>query len=509
MNTEIKKEKQKKSRIAQNNIFMLKLCLKHGKAYFILNTLQSALFEVVIFFEYSYSIKYLIDSVQYGRDVSQVFNFLFILTGAVVVWNFLINSYWQFIYERVYIKMMRGLEFEMYKKAVTLDLSCYDNPEFYTDFVWALSEIQKRASDTLWNITIMIKAFVSMLLIGGFMFTIDYTGFAFVFVSFVGSFAFNILLNKKMFKMEVDLKPLTRKRDYINRLFYLNDYAKEMRLLNIDKKLRKDFHADNEKIKDTIKIHSKKQILYSFFGRFVFNNFVIDGAYMVYLLFITIVKKMISYGDFTFMMRSAWRLKRQISDLAEQFPRFQENSLYIEKIRTFMEYETNLPDLGNLPVPKKPAAIEFKDVVFRYNEKSEPVINGISLSIKAGEKVAFVGYNGAGKTTLVKLLMRLYDVSSGEVLYNNENIRQYGLDNYRGTIGTVFQDYQLFALSIGENVLMDRVSDEHHPNIHNSLDSSGFLYNLTGIVKDPEITAILDKYDERIEQIITPLKKAA
>lgn len=75
------------------------------------------------------------------------------------------------------------------------------------------------------------------------------------------------------------------------------------------------------------------------------------------------------------------------------------------------------------------------------------------MTIKQGEKIAIVGFNGAGKTTLVKLLMRLYDPSSGEILLNGRNIKEYNLESYRGSLGVVFQDYKQFALSVVENVL--------------------------------------------------------
>ena len=75
------------------------------------------------------------------------------------------------------------------------------------------------------------------------------------------------------------------------------------------------------------------------------------------------------------------------------------------------------------------------------------------MEIKKGEKIAFVGYNGAGKTTLTMLLMRLYDATEGEILWNEKNINNFAPESYREHIGAVFQDYKIFAAKLTENVL--------------------------------------------------------
>lgn len=76
-----------------------------------------------------------------------------------------------------------------------------------------------------------------------------------------------------------------------------------------------------------------------------------------------------------------------------------------------------------------------------------------------GEKIAIVGYNGAGKTTLTKLLMRLYDVTDGAIFYNGTDIRNYDISSFRAHIGSVFQDYKIFAATIGENVMGGTYTD--------------------------------------------------
>jgi ATP-binding cassette subfamily B protein len=173
-------------------------------------------------------------------------------------------------------------------------------------------------------------------------------------------------------------------------------------------------------------------------------------------------------------------LKSNLQRLSDLLPKLQQNSLYIEKLRTFLEYEPLIKDQPNaIDVPMKPASLEFKNVSFAYNEHSGQILKNISFTIKPYEKIAFVGYNGAGKTTLTKLLMRLYDVSDGEIRLNNINIKDYKLEPYRSSFGSVFQDYQLFAATIGENVVMDCFMLDNEAAILQALEDSGFNTRLS------------------------------
>lgn len=105
------------------------------------------------------------------------------------------------------------------------------------------------------------------------------------------------------------------------------------------------------------------------------------------------------------------------------------------------------------------------------------------MKIEAGQKVAFVGENGAGKSTLIKLLMRLYDVTEGSIEYGGTDIRNYGTDQYRDIFGSVFQDYQIYASSVRENVMMDSSHHEEEKRVRDALEQSGFLERLLTLPK--------------------------
>jgi len=106
--------------------------------------------------------------------------------------------------------------------------------------------------------------------------------------------------------------------------------------------------------------------------------------------------------------------------------------------------------------------IEFKDVWFRYPTRKEDwVLRGLNLTIESNETVALVGESGCGKSTFVSLLMRFYDVDSGQILIDDVDVRDYNLHSLRNTMGMVMQEPVLFNYSIKENILYGQTSSRN------------------------------------------------
>ena len=130
--------------------------------------------------------------------------------------------------------------------------------------------------------------------------------------------------------------------------------------------------------------------------------------------------------------------------------------------------------------PAKPAAFSCRNVSFTYAGNETPTLHNISFDIRAGEKVAIVGYNGAGKSTLVKLLTRLYDPTEGSLCYDGKDVRDYQLTAYRECFGTAFQDFSMFAASLAENVVMNK-AEGREQEVREALDKAGFTEKLSDL----------------------------
>ncbi|MDE6619388.1 MAG: ABC transporter ATP-binding protein/permease [Lachnospiraceae bacterium] len=138
------------------------------------------------------------------------------------------------------------------------------------------------------------------------------------------------------------------------------------------------------------------------------------------------------------------------------------NAFYLKREFLFLDIPNRMYQ-GSLTVEKrsdKNYEVEFRNVSFRYPGTEVYALKNISLKFKVGERLALVGQNGSGKTTFIKLLCRLYDPTEGEILLNGIDIRKYDYQEYMSVFSVVFQDFQLLAYSVGQNIAACAVYDQ-------------------------------------------------
>ena len=160
-----------------------------------------------------------------------------------------------------------------------------------------------------------------------------------------------------------------------------------------------------------------------------------------------------------------------------------QNASYLEVTYSFLDIE-NKKYMGTIPVEKRDDnefEIEFRDVSFRYPGSETDALKHLSFRFKLGTKLAVVGMNGSGKSTMIKLLCRLYDPTEGEILLNGINIQKYDYDEYMSLFSVVFQDFQLFSFTLGENVASSRNYDR--VKAQRCLKQAGFGQRLSQLPK--------------------------
>ena len=142
-------------------------------------------------------------------------------------------------------------------------------------------------------------------------------------------------------------------------------------------------------------------------------------------------------------------------------------------MRVFLEYEEKIPeDQDGIPADEPFETLEFDHVSFSYQE--EETIRELCFTIKKGESIALVGHNGAGKSTLIKLMLRLYDPTSGVIRLNGVDIRKYNLHSYRKLFAAAFQDVCLFGMTVEENILLgESPTPEREKRVIEALERAG------------------------------------
>src|SRR4029079_12417088 len=146
-----------------------------------------------------------------------------------------------------------------------------------------------------------------------------------------------------------------------------------------------------------------------------------------------------------------------LGNVSSTFVAVDQHTTFLEDYFSFLAIEPLVPPPAiQLPAQCLASSIEFSNVTFRYPGGTEPAVEGLNLTIRAGELVAFVGDNGAGKSTLVKLLLRFYDPDGGAVRVGGVDLRELDPEVLLSRIGVLFQDYASYELSVRENVVMGR-----------------------------------------------------
>ena len=226
---------------------------------------------------------------------------------------------------------------------------------------------------------------------------------------------------------------------------------------------------------------------------------MIDGLYITYLVYKAAVLHSVTYSDAVILFNRTGSLRGSMSRFADLGPKAHENSMFVDKIRSFLSYEPRLKNDEGEKVPQGNGELKLEHVSFKYSETGRTVLDDISLTVKPGEHIAIVGYNGAGKTTLIKLLMRLYDPTSGTISYHDKNVKTLCPREYHKRIGVVFQDFQMFGANLAENVVMDDMTkseqEEKTPQITNALQSAGFAEKLARL-PDGLFTQVTTEFDK-------------
>lgn len=425
-------------------------------------------------------VKYLFDAIERRADFTEVLTVSLCVAAYNAAFE-LFNKWMLHVYRpRANLSLHEGMQKELYKKARELDQSCYDDPEFYNDFIWAIRESDGRTVQMMIDLSLFLNRVVSSVVILGLLFTIEPIVAGVMLLGITLSFLVKQKLNRVRYERSVEMNPIDRKLGYIGRIFYLPEYAKELRQGEIADTMREHYGEATEEKVQCVKKYAGKMFWLSLAASLLTQTLPQAGI-TGYLIIRYVLDPSLSLGSFSASISATFKLYWTIDDIGNFLTKFHEHSLYIEKFRKFVDYEPKIK--GELADVPEFQSLCLKNVDFRYpfNGDCNFALSNINIEVKKGERIALVGYNGAGKTTLIKLLMRLYDPSSGEILYNGENIKAFVPEAYRRHIGAVFQDYKVFAATVAENVLGGEYSEESKDEVMRAVCAASFEEKLASL----------------------------
>ena len=404
---------------------------------------------------------------------SQPFGTIVLVTFLALAVKLIINLLKSFYSIRVkpldVQRMSKYIKEITYKKALSLDLIQYENPQFHGKYYKAMSEIETRAFKIVDSTVLLFSNVLSTIIVLTYIISIDPMLLLLAIIPIVTSIAFKVS-TKKRHCLEMENKEYRRQQDYVNRIVYLRDYSTELRLTNIYNALKEMFINSSKQIKKNNKKYGIVLGLLRLISDFMLTTLTLLFSYL-YIGWRFFYLKDIVVSDFAVLVSAINNMNGKISSSINLFYTIQESSLYIVDFNDYMEEKPAIEKDNRGIVIDDFNEIKFDHVNFKYSIDSDYAIKDVSFSIRKNEKIAIVGKNGSGKSTIIKLLVGLYEPTSGSIKIDSVDSKMINYNQFNELFSPVFQDYRLFATSIKDNISMGyRISDD---KIWHALDVLG------------------------------------
>ncbi|MDR0858984.1 MAG: ABC transporter ATP-binding protein/permease [Oscillospiraceae bacterium] len=469
MDNEVKISKQFKN-IFPCLRYFYGIAWKRDKSYF-LSTILEIIVKGFTPFINIFIPKLIIDQLLGERDV----NILALLISVLVLLNLAAagaNNLFTFLNDKYRVKF-DNLFYEMLgEKCMRMDFAHTENAEILARRQKAERGGTDNTYGTLYVMTGVITALISAVItFAGTLYVVGRLS-PLLLAILVAITIINMVVVSNLSKGSVqfykDLIELNRKFGYYN--WNLKDfkYGKDIRTYNAVPMITEhsDYYVNTEWYMQ--RKFNRKQ------NRFTTATTFLNSAQQALLygyLGIQVVRRAITVGEFQMLITAAVSFATSLRNIVENFIALARTVEFMNEYRLFMQIEDTARS-GTKKAEKIKHTIEFRNVSFKYPGAENYSLRKVSIKIEAGSKLSVVGQNGAGKTTFIKLLCRLYDPTEGEILIDGINVLEYDIDSYRELLSVVFQDYKLFAFTLRENIVGEKVVNKG--DIISALDKAGF-----------------------------------
>ncbi len=439
-------------KVLKNNLFLLKKVWKYSKFllfYIVLCGLVNAILNIANVI----GIQKIIEQLPNIKDnispliiVTISYLIIYLLCNIFLTWS------WYFI-PLASEKVKIGIASEKIKASRNLDFSCFDDSDFYDKYTRFLNSGESQVMSLVGILIALLNN--TFTIVGLSVAFLSYSPF--LLISIVLEVALTTIIYSLQKKIDYDFDTknttLTRKINYFKALSDSKYTQREDKIFNVLDFVNLKFLNYEKEYIQKEKKHSKKiNSLSSIINSLSFITLSVTLVISCYLIY----NDKITISIFVAILTGVSSLKAQMQSFVSQIPNFINNALYVENYKYILNYTPKIENTTGLQIDKENIkTLEFRNVSFSYPNSNTQCLKNISFKINNGEYLSIVGENGAGKSTIIKLILRLYDPSEGEILLNGINIKKYDIKSYRKVFSTIFQEYCIYNFTVNESITFD------------------------------------------------------
>jgi ATP-binding cassette subfamily B protein len=335
------------------------------------------------------------------------------------------------------------------EKALTLDLTHFEDSEFYDKLTRARREASSRPLSLVMRTFALMQNAISLLSFGGLLVRFSPWAVALLVLAGLPAFFAEAKFSGEAFRLFRWRAPESRMQIYLESVLAREDYAKEVKLFELGPRFLDRYRDIFTRLYKEDRDLTLRRDAWGF-GLGLLGTATLYGGY-AWIAAATVLGRM-TVGQMTMYLMLFRQGQSAVSAALSAISGLYEDNLYLSTLFEYLEQPVGQGGGSRTAGPKPGDGVRFEAVEFIYPGASTPALTGIDLHVRPGESLALVGQNGSGKTTLIKLLTRLYEPTRGRILLDGLDLKEWDEGTLRRRVGVIFQDFARYQMLVGENI---------------------------------------------------------
>ena len=335
------------------------------------------------------------------------------------------------------------------RKALTLDLSHFEDSEFYDKLTRARRQASSRPLALVRKTFGLGQQAIALTSFAGLLWQFSPWAVLVLFGAGLPAFVAEAKFSGDAFRLFRWRSPQTRQQSYLETVLAREDYVKEVKLFGLGPMLLERYQAIFETLFGEDRALTLRRGIWGFLLGLV-STLAFYGAY-AWIARAAVVGD-ITLGQMTMYLLLFKQGQSAVSAALRSIGGMYEDNLYLSNLYEYLEQDVHERPPGKTEGPDPDDGIRLEGVTFHYPGADGPALRDINLHVRPGEALALVGENGSGKTTLIKLLTRLYEPQEGRLSVDGLDVREWDELALRRRVGVIFQDFARYQMLVGENV---------------------------------------------------------